>query len=311
VQLLKEAEQLLGKGDQGTQARLEIVRGYCAFPTDFDQAAVHFAKAATLAHGVDSYAEMNGLGALGYVLLKQRHFDECVDKLSAAASVDNSPWLQQAVRGDLGECYQELGDWPQAIVNSEQAEKLTSGMNDGTSDRARWLVDLGREHNSQMQYDEAGKSWLSALAIAQETSDADLKARCLNDLAMLSLERKDQQQAESYIKKAEELHLQGEQQQYLMLYQAELAELQQKQTEAEALFGSVLSGNPNPQITYEAQRGLARLYVAQKKLREAEKMFRAGMSTLEKAFNQIQSAESRISFSDYIPSVYDEYIQFL
>ena len=311
VRLLDQAEQVLSEGDQATQARLEIVRGYCAFPTDIDESAVHFTRAATLAKGADSYVEMNGLGALGYVLMKRRRYDQCVDKLTAATAVDKSAWLRQAVLGDLGECYQELGDWPAAIEKSEEAEKLASGMKDGTSDRARWLIDLGREHNSQMQYDEAEKSLLSALAIAKDTSDTDLKARCLVDLAMLSINRGDPRRAESYISQGEELHLQGEPQQYLLLYQAELAELEQKQTEAESLFSSLLSVHPNPQITYEAQRGLARHFVAQKKFGDAEKMFRAGMLTLETAFDQIQDTRFQFSFSDYIPSLYDEYIRFL
>lgn len=242
--------------------------------------------------------------------MQDGHYDEAIEKLAAASSFAESPWLREALLGDLGECYAQLGDWRRAISYSQQAEVLASGVRDAVRDRARWLIGLGWAHFSQVQYPDAEKSWRSALAIANDSADTDLRARSLVNLATLALQQGDQARAGDYIKEGEELHLQGALELYLLLQKAKLAQMQKSNSEAEALLSKILSQNPNPQIEYEAETNLATLYVAQKRLAEAERMFRAGISTAEKAFARIGSDEFRISFLDFNP-FYDEYVRFL
>lgn len=309
--LLEQTAQTIHPDQRGELAELEFVLGFCAFAKgDYLHARGHFQSSASAARTIDRYAEARGLGALGFTLMRDRHYDEAIEKLSAASSVTNSPWLREALLGDLGECYAELGDWRMAISYLRQAEALSSGIKDAIKDRARWLIGLGRVYYSQVEYGDAEKSWLNALAIAATTGDTDLKARCLLNLAMLALKQGDQARAGDYIKQAEGLDLQGEQQLYLLLHKAELAELRKDNAGAEALLKRILPRNPSPQIRYEAETDLATLYVAQSRFVQAERMFRAGISTAEKAFAQIGSDQFRISFLDFNP-FYDEYVRFL
>ncbi|HKR84685.1 MAG TPA: hypothetical protein VJS37_10935, partial [Terriglobales bacterium] len=251
--LLDHAAKQIPDTDRATRAQLELVRGYCAFPTDHLLARQHFESSAVAAHGVDEYIESRALGALGFTLMQDRHFDEAIEKLSAASLITDSPWLLEGLLGDLGECYQELGDWKTAISYSQQAEALASRVKDAIQDRVRWLIDLGREHYSQVENAEAEKSWSSALALAAGFANADLKARCLINLSMLAIKRGDKSAADEYIKQVEALKLQGGQQLYLLLYKGRLAKLQDDRSDAETLLGQILAESPNSQVKYEAE----------------------------------------------------------
>jgi CHAT domain-containing protein len=308
--LLDRAAKQVPETDRTGRAQLELVRGYCEFPANHLLARQHFENSAVAAHGADKYIESRALGALGFTLMLDRHLDEAIEKLSAASSITDSPWLLEALLGDLGECYQELGDWKTAISYSQQAEKLAAQVKDAVEDRVRWLIDLGREHYSQVEYPEAEKSWSSALALAAGLASADLKGRCLNNLSMLALKRGDKAAAEEYIKQVEALHLQGGQELYLLLYKARLAQLEDNRSEAEFLLSQILSKDPNSQVKYEAETDLAAVYVSERKFVDAERMFRAGISTAEQAFSSIGSDQFRISYLDYLP-FYDEYVRFL
>lgn len=309
--LLERVSQRLAPTQLKERAELGFALGFCAFENgDHALARQQFANAAQSAHRIDDYLEARALGALGFTLMRDGRFDEAVEKFSAASSITDSRWLREALLGDLGECYAELGDWKTSISYSQQAETLAAGISDALKDHARWLIDLGREYNSQIQFSDAEKAWSKALVIGKNTGDTDLKLRCLVNLAMLSVREGDYDHAGDYIKQAEDLHLEGPQKLYLLLDKAELMQKQEKNDEAKALLDEILLQNPNGQIKYEAETDLANLYVAQKQFREAEKMFRAGISTAENEFAQIGSDQFRISFFDINP-FYDQYIHFL
>jgi CHAT domain-containing protein/tetratricopeptide (TPR) repeat protein len=307
--LLDQTDALIGQSRQ-LHARLIYAKGVCASYINSDQATEYFKNAAKIAHGTDGYLEARALVYLGYLLMQERHYDQAIEYLNQALDATTSLLLKQMAFGNLGECHAELGDWEGAINYSQAAEEAASGIRDASKDRVRWLIDLGRIYYSQIQYGDAEKSWVNALGIAGDTRDADLKARCLNNLAGLALAQGDKVHAQDYIAQADDLHLPGTQRQYLLLHKAELEQLRGNYLQAKRFLSAILQGKPDPQIKYEAETDLANLYVTQNHSREAERMFRAGITTEEQAFSRITNDQFRISFSDYIP-VYDRYIHFL
>ncbi|HEX5432591.1 MAG TPA: tetratricopeptide repeat protein, partial [Candidatus Angelobacter sp.] len=307
--LLQQTDALVGESRK-LRAQLTYAKGDCAADTNSDQATEYFQNAAKIAHGTDAYLEARALVYIGYLLYQDRHYDQGIDYFNQALGITTSPLLKEMALGNLGECYAELGDWKRAISNSQQAETLAAKTTDAVRDHGKWLIDLGREYNSQNEISDAEESLLKALAIANSTGDTDLKWRCLVDLAMLSSAQGEFSPAENYIKQAEDLHLEAPQQMYLFLYKAELMQKEQKNDEAKALLEDILLQKPTGYVKYETETDLATLYVAQKRFSEADKMFRAGISTVENEFAQIQSDQFRISFLDFNP-FYDEYIRFL
>ncbi|HET9183337.1 MAG TPA: CHAT domain-containing protein [Candidatus Angelobacter sp.] len=307
--LLEQTDALVGESRK-LRAQLTYAKGDCVAHTNANQATAYFQNAAKIAHGSDGYLEARALVYVGYLQMSDRRYDQAIDYFKEALGLTTSPLLNQMALGNLGECHADLGDWTTAISYSQQAETLAAKISDALRDHARWLIDLGREYNSQNQISDAEKSLSNALAIANSTADTDLKFRCLVNLAMLSMKQGDQERAENYIKEADDLHLQGPRELYVLLYKAELLQKQQRNEEAKPLLESILLQRPTGYVKYETETDLATIYVAQKRFSAAEKMFRAGISTVENEFAQIQSDQFRISYLDFNP-FYDEYIRFL
>lgn len=309
--ILSLAQVSIPKAERVLQSELEFARGECAFSTDSLRARQHYLAAAELAHGYDAQLEAKARGDAGFVLMQRRRFDEAIQDFSAALAVADSPLLRQRLLGDMGECYQLLGDFRAAEPWLKQAEAIAENIKDARNDRAKWLIDLGGQNYSQIEYVKAKANYLQALSIADELNDTDLKARCLDDLAQLALGTGDRNDAQGAIKRFEALYPQGDQYLNLMLNKATLAKFDNDLKQSQSLLQKILTtASPNPQIRWRAESDLASIYVAEGKFKEAEQSFQQAVSAVEQAFSGVTGDRARISFFDYEP-FYDQYVRFL
>lgn len=273
-------------------------------------AAKYLQSSARLAHGKDGYLEARALVLLGYFLMQDGRYDEAIGILNQAVAVTESPWLKELAFGNIGYSLERLGDWRTAPDYLRRAEELASTVADASSDRALWLVDLGQQYFSQLQYSEAEKAWSKALAIARQLNDPVRIAQCLNNLAILALSRSDAATAENFIQDSKTLQLADNQRFDLLLTEAKLAKYRNNHDLARQLMARILASHPDTEARYNTLTELAILNSEEGRTADADKMFQEGIVTAEQAFARVASEKFRISFMDHEP-FYDAYVHFL
>lgn len=305
-----QAEQLVPPARRDLQAELALARGRCALSGDRTMATQYFTTAASLAHGGDAIVEARALLNVGWVLLQSEHYGEAVDQLTGALRVTESPWVNEKILGNLGLSHSRLGDWQRAISFSQQAESLAAEIKN-SRDQTKWLIDLGLEHLSQLEYSEAEAAYSKALSIARQLpNDTDDTAICLHDLAQLALRTHDVDKAEDYARQAEALHLAGKRRLDLALDKAEIAKARENFPQAEMLLKQILlDPNSNALSRWRTESHLADIYVAQGKFPQAEEMLRDAVRIAVEA-RCLVDPKYRISFLDQAP-FYDRYVRFL
>lgn len=311
-----EAAALLDKTEALTahsarlQSRLQFTRAACIAPKDRNRAEAYLQNSATSAHGSSDYWEASALLYHGYLLMQDGRYDQAINDFNQSLAVTDSPYLKQIALGNLGYSHEQLGDWQGARAYLEKAEQLASIMKDTRSSWALWLVDLGRDYFSQNQYSDAGKAWSKALSIARDLNDASLKVTCLNALAVLGLTAGDLAAAERYVREGKQLKAPEEQELYLVLTEAKVANANHNPRLAEDLMLGILAAHADRATRYNTETELGTLYSEQGRAAEAEKMFRQAIATAEQGFALVQSVQFRISFMDQEP-FYDRYVSFL
>lgn len=308
--LLSQAEGRASTIDQVLRAEMEFVRGDCAFLPDPVLARSAFLTSAQLAHGVDAYVEARALGNAAYLLMRSGRYDQAIEEFTAALGIARSPWLQEAILGDLGECFVHLGDWKTAASYSHQAETIASRVKDAVHDRAKWLIDLGLEHFSQNEFTEAEKAYSQALAIASRLDDSEITGIALGNLAWGALSTGQIEKAKEYVRQSGVVGLTGEPYLWLLVTKARLARLDGDLASAERLLLQALLTKPDASVRWRAQSDLASIYWQESKLPQAERMFRDAIMAAEEAFSHVGNEQFRISFLDQNP-FYDEYVRFL
>lgn len=305
---LHQAEGLLGPDQRDLQSELAFARGKCS--VDPTVALAYYRQTVTSAHGVDPFVEANALVYVGYFLLQEKHYGEAIDSFKEGLGLSNSLLLiREKALGNLGFGYSQLGDWKKAIAFSQQAEAGAQQIKNA-ADQKKWLIDLGKAHYALWELQDADNSYLRALALAQQGGDRDDTALCFHNLALNALRKQELDKAEDYVRQGESIGSVREQV-HLALDRAEIASAREHWAEAEALFGS-LESNPKtePLIRVLAQRDLGKAYWHDRKIAQADRMFRKGIGTLEAAISQIKGEEDRLSFLDQ-ERFYDAYIAFL
>ena len=291
-------------------SELQYTRASCVFSEDRSRAEGDLQKAATLVHGIDGYLEARAIIFRGYLLMQDGHYDQAIDFFNQALIVTDSPLLKEAALGNIGYSHERLGEWEAAPVYLQKAESLAATMKDAKGDQVLWLLDLGEQYFSQLQYSDAEKTWLRALEMERNLNDQRLQAMSLNNLGLLALIKGDRNTAGRYIDEGKRLNPPEQQQLDLLLTEAKLAKLNNNPQRAEDLLLRILASKPDDLARYNTQTELATLYSELGRNAEAEKLFREAISTAEGAFSLVQSEQGRISFMDQEP-FYDRYINFL
>jgi CHAT domain-containing protein len=307
--LLSEAEHMIPGAERNLAAELAFARAMCALAADRALAQQYYAQAAELAHGRDQFIEANSLLGVGYVFLQDHLYDEAIARFDKALRLTDSRLVKERALGNLAECYAALGDWLQSISLADQAEKLAEQIQDTPSQKT-WLIDLGKAHFAQWEFPAAERNYLKALSMAQQLHDQNSIALCFYNLSLLALRQRDVDKADQYRRQGEALKVDSERL-HLALDAAEIAAARKQWPEAERLFQELLSQTATDAILLSmVQRELGKVYKNEKKIAQADQMFRAGINTAEQAVAKLKRPEYRMSFMDQDP-FYDSYIQFL
>jgi CHAT domain-containing protein len=303
-------ERIISTTMPGLRADLLYARGDCISDDHSEEAIRLFSQAAALAHGNDSLVEARSLAYEGYLLSQSHHCDRAIELFDQALTITDSPFLKQKLLGNKGWCSQALGEWIASGVYLRQAIAIASHTKDAKADHALWLLDLGRQQLSQMEYDDAQQSFREVLNLANQIKNTDLAGRCLIDSAATAIVQGNLVHAKEQIAAAEQINNLGQWKSYLMLTKARLLLLEGNAKESEVILNAVIAANPDDHAKWLAESGLAETFVAEKRIADADRMFQKAIATFERGFDRISSEQFRITFMDQDP-FYDAYVSFL
>jgi CHAT domain-containing protein len=261
--------------------------------------------------------EAVALGNLGYVAMKEGHYDESIDWDREALQFSQSTGQQVSaspILGNIGWSYFEMGDFDNALDYYKQAED-TSSRAGLAGNRANWLSDIGNVYDAQRDFASAESTLEKALELARKLDNNSTITQCLNDLSQIALDNSQVPQAEQYNKEAlaiESAGLDTSGVPYTIVVQGRIAATKQDFARAEQLFQRVIDDpNVETSLRWEAEARLATTYAGAGELAKANNEFRQAIATIETARDSIKSEELRFSFLSSAISFYSDYIDFL
>ncbi len=269
-----------------------------------------FAQAVTLAHERDGYLEARSLAYQGYLLMQANYYDKAIELFDRALSLTDSPYLKRTLLGNKGYSMGQLGEWIASGIYLKQAIEIASQVKDAKANRALWLIDLGRQQVSQMEYEDAQQSFRQGLDLANEIKRPDLAGICLINSAVTAMKQGNLLHAKEQIEAAERAQISKESQLLLTLAKARFLRLEGEANASELLLNNVMAARPGDDIKWFAESELAETFVAEKRPTDADRMFQRAIASFERGFERISKEKYKISFLDQEP-LYDAYISFL
>jgi CHAT domain-containing protein/predicted negative regulator of RcsB-dependent stress response len=263
--------------------------------------------------------EATAMHNLGFLFVSRYRLEEAIFWFEKAAGVfqqTGSLNLYYATLGNLGSCYQLLGDSEKALAYFQQAEAHARQAGDRYHEQL-WIGDSGDVLHDRGDLQLAAKKYKQALDIAQsrDKDEKDLTGWWYYSLALVSIELGDFDAAEKYNQEARRLRqaIGDHSDFYPRVNEAHIA-AGRKELRAEALYRGLIveyDEGMNPVPMLEAQAGLAALLAEKGEFDQADAQFRSALAHLESRRTALVSADNRMSYLASLIRFYDRYINFL
>lgn len=282
------------------------------------QARKYFVDTLTFANNHrDKFLAASAVLNIGWSAMQLDHFDEAMDWARSAHRMGTelgAEALAERASGNLGWAYLSLGDGERALELFVEATKSAERRGDDRSELG-WITTAGDVYRSNGDPERATLSYRRALELAKGLDSKTDVINCLEDLAHVSIDTGQLEQAKDYIRALGSLlaansnHLDVLD---VVYAQARIAAASGKDKEAESLFRDV-ERDPASQASmrFGAEHELARLYEAKNKTADADRMYRTSLSTFESARESLKNEESKLPFLANATGIYDDYIHFL
>ncbi len=265
----------------------------------------------------DPFLEASALGSLGVVATRMERYDESIDWNKQALRLDQSlGWLSLTAKaeGNIGWSYYQLGDFENAI------DQYKHGMDDAVRtgldhEHVLWLTNSGVVHFALQDYDSAETESQLALNLARLLKDPADVIDCLQNLAVVNIEKGHFPEAQREVDETSLLEKSAPdrpRELYTLLLAAQLAaktgNLPQAARSYERIAGDTLAATS---LRWEAQASLAQVHAMLGKNALAEREFGEAISTIAKAQRELQHEEFRLSFLSSAIRFYNAYVDFL
>lgn len=317
---IADAERLAATGDPDSLGDVALNHGSCLYlQQHYPEAQSYFVQALAFARQHKQlFLETNAEGSLGLVAMGEDRYDAAIDRFKEAlelAHVLHARRAEEKNLGRMGQSYFEIGDFPNARSNLEQAEAIASDLG-STDDQQSWLMILGSEYLSQKKYDDAATAYSHALDLVRSLNNKGdtVAGHCLHDLAQVELGRHNLTKAEEYNQRVAAMDgNRTDSPLYIpfLLTSAEIALTKEDYAGSEALLKQIiLNKETDDSLRWQAQTDLADLYVKWGKVEEADRSYRDAIHTVETAWSDLSQEEKRLSFFDAGP-FYDGYLSLL
>jgi CHAT domain-containing protein len=314
-----EADRLCANAAYTACRGVPLRRGVLAMGTgQIDEARRLFLESLSFARSFhDRPLETIALMDLGWASIQSEHFDEAVDWLRSAyrVAVDlDAEDLALSAAGNLAWAYFKLGDKDRALEMTLDAEERAARLGDIRVE-LKCLSNIGVFYQDQGDLTRAEQAYQRTVDLAREISSKDDIIYALENLAHTSIEAGKLDEANAYLDQASPLvNASGRRldELLLMFAQARIAAALRQDRQAEAIFRSV-EDDPASQISMRmgADHEMARLFELEGRTQDAEKMYRAALTTFESARDQIKNEDSKLPFLTNATPIYDDYIHML
>ncbi len=320
--LLKEASQVvkplgLPLLEAAIENRMGLVQVRQGRMDEAEQAFRHVIEVTAARH--DPYLQAASTGNLGFLFLNSFQLEEAAYWFDKARvlfqQLGNKP-SYYITMGNLGSCYQRLGDSDAALADFKEAEEGARLSGDRYREQL-WIGNSGAVLYDHDDLPHAAEKFKRALEIAQslDKNEKDLTGWWYYSLASTSIDLGDFDAAQQYNKEAIRLRQAvGDRSDfYPRVNEAHIA-AGRKDPRAEELYRGLLEEyregmNPVPML--EAEAGLAALLAEKGLFDQADARFRAALAHLENQRTALVSADNRMTYLAKLIRFYDRYINFL
>jgi len=258
--------------------------------------------------------ELDSLGELAFIAMRQEHYDEAIDRFRAVLETSRAIGAaddEAKTLGNLGWSYWVIGDFENAEAHLMEAQQKAArlGM---TEDQTYWLVSTADVEALERRFAEADQTARKALALAETHDDKKTLASCLNVLSRIALSTGRMEEAENFNRRAASLASDPSQGDFSTLIAGRIAAAKHDDQAALAAFSRVLS-DPNAEtlLKWEAHSRMAEVYASENQPVKAEREFDLAVRTVRNARDSIKTNEFRLSFLSNAIEFYDAYVNFL
>jgi tetratricopeptide (TPR) repeat protein len=253
-------------------------------------------------------------GALAFMYARQERFDEAIPVGQRALQSARENHLDakiEALEGNLGWCYFELGD-------SEQAEEylrdaLTVATRVGAKgDVIPWYLQLGNIAAQRDDFASAMEAYRQALALA-EKYDLSQRGAALANMAAIAIDQHNYDEARRYNERALAAKNEAKDATGILrsrILDARINRLTGHLDEAQHALDQI-SETSSPFVTFEAEAELARVAVARNAAAAADQHFRSAVTAIDKARDEIKTDELKLAFPSLTASLCRDYVDFL
>jgi CHAT domain-containing protein len=294
------------------QGMLQVARGENNLGQELFERGLQFAH-----QQGNSYLEAVALLKLSNTALQQEHFEEAIDWSNAAltgARALDARLISEIVEGNLAWAYYKMGD-------SERSSSLYVGAIQHAKelgdfyDEVKWLTNIGYIYLDASKFALAADYYRQSLDLARKI---DSKEDVLNALVALAFvtERTGQLDvASQYSDEAISLaRADGNRvdELYPMLAKGQVALRAGDSAQAEQIFREIATDpKVDPSLQWEAQHELAGVYESEHRLADAERAYRAALSSFEAARSSLHHEDFELPFMANGAQLFDDYIHFL
>jgi CHAT domain-containing protein len=253
---------------------------------------------------------------LGYLAMQLDHYDEAVE-WSRAAYKDSVAFgfrnLVQSAAGNLGWAYYQLGDSERALEQFRQAEASAEELG-AVRLQLKWLSTAGYVYQDSHEWTRALDAYQRSLYLARQIGSKEDIVNALNDLAAVSAESGNTDQASGYLDEITKIEGADADNRNAQLRQTRcvLASARHQLDKAESCLRAVRN-DESVLVSNRLDAGyrLAELYESRGDYLGAEEAYRSALDMYESARARLKTEESELPFGANASQIFDSYIHLL
>ena len=263
------------------------------------------------------FSEAVALLKLSNAALQQEHFEDAIDWSNAAYSVAkglDARLIIEIVEGNLAWAYYKMGDSERSSSLYVEAIQRAKQLGD-LFDEVKWLTNIGYVYLDAGKFALAEDYYRQSLDLARKIDSKEDILNALVALGFVTVQTGQLDLARRYSDQAIDLaRADGNRvdELYPMLAKGQVAVRVSDFSQAEQIFREI-SSDPkvDPSLQWEAQHELAGVYENEHRFPDAEKVYRAALSSFESARSSLHHEDFELPFMTNATQLYDDYIHFL